>query len=197
VQQYPPAETRKAGAAMPWFLFVASPHPIPGLAKCKWSKRRLGAAAVRVAVGLGPPLFGRRSNQTSSRGKRARTKPIGIALAFLGQCDDSLCDESFAVSRPLLRSVWYAFSDAIPIARVSSGPNTKSRTREETVPIGLLSLSGGSAIGLSATGAWAVAGGDIMMSVPVQDPAFAEARIAIAARIVTPRESGRDVSVWS
>jgi len=184
VQQYPPAETRKAGAAMPWFLFVASPNPIPGLAKCKWSKRRLGAAAVRVAVGLGPPLFGRRSNQTSSRGKRARTKPIGIAL-------------SFAVSRPLLRSVWYAFSDATPIARVSSGPNTKSRTREETVPIGLLSLSGGSAIGLSATGAWAVAGGDIMMSVPVQDPAFAEARIAIAARIVTPRESGRDVSVWS
>ena len=181
---------------MPWFLFVASPNPIPGLAKCKWSKRRLGAAAVRVAVGLGPPLFGRRSNQTSSRGKRARTKPIGIALAFLGQCDDSLCDEFFR-SKPTTVAKRLVCSDATPIARVSSGPNTKSRTREETVPIGLLSLSGGSAIGLSATGAWAVAGGDIMMSVPVQDPAFAEARIAIAARIVTPRESGRDVSVWS
>jgi len=161
---------------------LAKSNPWPG--QMQMVETQIGGGGRACRSGPRTASIREAVNQTSSRGKRARTKPIGIAL-------------SFAVSRPLLRSVWYAFSDATPIARVSSGPNTKSRTREETVPIGLLSLSGGSAIGLSATGAWAVAGGDIMMSVPVQDPAFAEARIAIAARIVTPRESGRDVSVWS
>src|SRR6266702_5281236 len=45
---------------------------------------------------------------------------------------------SFAISRPPLRSVWQAFSNAAPIARMLSGPNTESRTREKAVPTGLL-----------------------------------------------------------
>jgi hypothetical protein len=50
---------------------------------------QIGAAAVRAAA---PPLFGRQSNQIFMPiAASARAKAIGIALAFLGQCDDSLC----------------------------------------------------------------------------------------------------------
>src|SRR6266566_8466667 len=45
---------------------------------------------------------------------------------------------SFAISRPPLRSVWQAFSNAAPIARMLSGPNTESRPREKAMPTGLL-----------------------------------------------------------
>jgi hypothetical protein len=70
---------------------------IRGLAKCQWPKRRLGgggracrseprAASIREAVLIRLRTY---------RGKRACAKPIEIALAFLGQCDDSLCDDVF------------------------------------------------------------------------------------------------------
>jgi hypothetical protein len=67
---------------------------IRGLAKCKWSKRKL---AVRAAVSVAPPLSGGGLIRLRAyRRKRALAQPIGIALAFLGQCDNSLGDDLFS-----------------------------------------------------------------------------------------------------
>jgi hypothetical protein len=109
---------------------------IRGLAKCKWSKRRLGGGSPCVPQRASRRLYsgGGLIRLHTYRAKRTRAKPIGIALAFLGQCDNSLCDDVFRNKPTTVAKRRHAFSNAAPIARVSSGPNTKSRTREERYP---------------------------------------------------------------
>jgi len=127
---------------------------IRGLAKCQWPKRRLGGggracrseprvASIREAVLIRLRTY---------RGKRACAKPIGIALAFLGQCDDSLSDDVFrnkptTVAKHLARFFERGTHRPSVIGSEYRVSNTgKGYTHR--------ALSGGSATGLSATGAW-------------------------------------------